>query len=124
MNPNDKPGLHAAVWRNTTRDPSWVGYWLARHEQTEDIDESQLAAKLGVPMDNLILLCLCRTPRDGNLFKQDLQAICAKTGASEMVLAQLLRQEQNHMRFLQGGQRTQGFLAAASDAPPEPTDDP
>src|SRR5207248_1737604 len=63
MSPKDKAGLHAAVFRNTAKDPAWVGYWLARHQQTEDLEEEQLADKLGVPMDNLVLLCLCRTPR-------------------------------------------------------------
>jgi hypothetical protein len=124
VNPNDKAGLYAAVWRNTTRDPSWLGYWLARHQQTEDLDERQLAGKLGVTMDNLVVLCLCRTPRDGNLFKEDLQAICQKTGASANVLAQLLRQEENHLRFARAKPGTPGFLAAASDAPGEPSDDP
>ncbi len=123
MIPDDKASLHAAIWRNTTRDPSWLGFWLARHEQTEDIDESQLAAKLGVTIENLVMLCLCRTPREDSQFKGDLRVICQKTGASEPVLAQLLRQEQNRFTWSQTKKTGGGWLAAASDAPPEPSDD-
>ena len=123
MSPNDKAGLHAAIWRNTARDPRWLGYWLARHLQTEDLDEPQLAHKLGITMDNLALVCLCHTPRDGQLFKDDLRQICAKTGAAETVLAQLLRQEQNRLQWSQAGPAQGGWLTAACDAPPEPNDD-
>lgn len=122
MKPQDQASLHAAVFSKTARDPDWVGYWLARHQQTEDLDEDQLAAKLGMTMDNLVLLCLCRTPRDGAQFKQDVDAICQKTGADQKVLQNLLRQEQIHLRWAQAAPTSQGYLAAASDAPPEPDD--
>ena len=124
MKPQDQASLHAAVFSKTARDPDWVGYWLARHQQTEDLDEDQLAAKLGMTMDNLVLLCLCRTPRDGAQFKQDVDAICQKTGVDRLVLKNLLRQEKNHLRWAQTPPpQAGGYLAAAADAPPEPTDD-
>jgi hypothetical protein len=123
MKRDDKASLHAAVLRNTARDPAWLGFWLARHQQTEDLDEPQLAGKLGITMDNFVLLCLCRTPRDGNLFKEDLRVVCRKTGASELALAQVLRQEQNRYQWSQAQPTDRGWLAAASDAPPEPSND-
>ena len=77
MSPEEKASLHAAVLRNTAQNPAWLGYWLARHQQSEDLDEQQLADKLGIAMDNLVLLCLCRTPRDDQ-FKADLEAVCQR----------------------------------------------
>ena len=119
MSPKDKAGLHAAVFRNTAKDPAWVGYWLARHQQTEDLEEEQLADKLGVPMDDLVLLCLCRTPRADH-FGEDLKVICQHTGASEAVLAQILRKEQILHHWTAAGQpQDQGWLMAASDRPDE-----
>jgi hypothetical protein len=118
MKPSDRASLHAAVFRNTAADPAWMGYWLARHQQTENLDEEQLAQKLELPMDNLVLLCLCRSPRDH--FQEDLRIVCRRTGASEKVLAQLLRQEQALLARASGS--STGWLMAASDRvepPPE-----
>ena len=61
MNGKEKLDLQAAVFRQTAKEPEWLGYWLARHQQSEDLDEQELAARLGVAMDKLVLLCLCRT---------------------------------------------------------------
>ncbi len=124
MSPKEKAGLQAAVFRNTALDAGWMGYWLARHQQSEDLDEQQLALKLGLTMDNLVLLCLCRTPRADH-FSEDLKVICRRTGASEVALAQLLRQEQALSRWKQSGSpATQGWLMAASDRPPDAGEPP
>lgn len=115
MTPTEKASLHAAVFRNTAKDPAWLGYWMARHQQTEDLDEQQVADKLGIAMDNLVLLCMCRTPRSDH-FREDLQVVCQHTGAREVVLANILRQEQNlHHWKESGAPSSQGWLMAASD---------
>jgi hypothetical protein len=118
MNPLERDSLHAAVFRNTAEDPAFIGYWLARHQQTENLDDQPLADKLGLAMDKLVMLCLCRTPRESS-FRDDLTAICRYTGAPEELLAQILRREQ----VLLGWQKTappgqSGWLMAASDRPP------
>jgi len=119
MTPKDRASLHAAVFRNSARDESWVGYWLARHQQSENLDEHQLADRLGLTVENLALLCLCRTPRDEH-FREDLAVICTRTGASETALAQLLRQEQTLQRWKTAGSSpASGWLMAASDRPTE-----
>src|SRR5437667_7374730 len=117
MKPEDKASLHAAVFRQTAADPVWLGYWLARHQQTEQLQADQLAEKMGVPMDNLPLLCLCRTPRADH-FREDLRVVCQRTGAREAVLAQVLRQEQALHQWTQtGAPKPSGWLMAASDRP-------
>jgi hypothetical protein len=117
MNPQEKASLHAAVARNTGEDPTWMGFWLARHREHERLAEPQLAKKLGVSMDNLVLLRLCRTPRSER-FREDVEAICRRTGATERELLGLLRQEQNLYQLKQGGPPSgRGWLMAASDRP-------
>ncbi len=119
MNSKDEARLQAAVFRNSTKDPSWLGYWLARHQQSEGLDEQQLADRLGLTVGNLALLCLCRTPRD-EYFREDLEVVSQRTGASEPALAQLLRQEQALHRWKNAEPgATTGWLMAASDRPPE-----
>ena len=126
MKPEDRASLQAAVFRNTAQDPAWIGHWLARHQQTENLDEDQLAQKLGVAVDNLVLLCLCRSPRSDH-FLEDLRVVCKRTGASEKVLAQVLKQEQALLGVSRSGPAsTSGWLMAASDRPAEqgdPADD-
>ena len=117
MNSREKASLQAAVFRNTAREPAWLGYWLARHQQTENLDEQQLADKLGILMDKLVLLCLCRTPRRDQ-FREDLDVVCRHTGASEEVLAQILRREQILHEWKEAGPPpASGWLMAASDRP-------
>lgn len=124
MNPHDRESLHAAVFRNTAKDPAWVGYWLARHQQTEDLDEEQLAGKLGITMENLVLVCLCRTPRSDQ-FREDLRIICQRTGASEEALAGMLRQEATLLHWSEKPPtRETGWLMAASDRPDETPEPP
>ena len=94
MSSEDRKGLEAAVFRNTAQNPAWVGYWLKRHREHNGLDEAALANKLGLTMENCLLLCLCRTPRV-EYFREDIRAICGRTGVKELELVRLLRQEQN-----------------------------
>jgi hypothetical protein len=119
MRSEDKASLQTAVFRQTAADPVWLGYWLARHQQTERLQAQQLADKMGVPMDNLALVCLCRTPRSDH-FAEDLRVVCRRTGAREEVLAQVLRQEQALHQWTETGiPKSTGWLMAASDRPAE-----
>jgi hypothetical protein len=111
--------LWKSVLQQTARDPIWLGYWLRRHRRTENLTPSRLAARLGLSLEGLIVLSLCRTPRDDH-FPEDLDVVCRRTGANEMELARLMRQEQGLARWEQSPPPAQGWLMAASDAPPEP----
>jgi hypothetical protein len=117
MDSQEMAGLHKAVFRNTAKDPLWVGFWLVRHQEHENLNEEQLAQKLGTTMDNFVLLHLCRTPRDDQ-FLEDVEVICRRTGARQEEFLDLLRQEQNLYQLKKSGPPTErGWLMAASDGP-------
>ncbi len=120
MTPEDQASLYAAVLRWTAEDAVWVGHWLARHLRGEGIGPEELAARLGLSMEQLALLCLCRTPR-ADRFAEDLRVACARAGAAEDVVARVLRQEQALARWA-GAAGEQGWLMAASERPPEDPD--
>ena len=122
MTPQDQASLHAAVLRRTSEDPTWLGHWLARHQRTEGIGPGELAARLGLPMDRLVLLCLCRTPRTDH-FAEDLQVVCTRAGAAEHVVARILRQEQALAQWAGAPAGEQGWLMAASERPAQARDD-
>lgn len=124
MTPEQQTGLHAAVFRLTASDPTWLGYWLKRHQDHEKLDQAKLAKKLGLSMENFVLLWLCRTPRPDH-FPNDVRAICQRTGVHEIDLISLLRQEQNVEKLQQAGPTTaRGWLMAASDRPAESGEPP
>jgi hypothetical protein len=118
MTPEDQRGLHAAVFRKTAEDPCWLGHWLKRYQEHEKLDEGQLAARLGLTMEKLVWLCMCRTPR-GDRFADDIAAICQRTGAKELDIVRIVRQEQNLARLQQSQPSApSGWLMAASDHSP------
>jgi hypothetical protein len=118
---------HRARWRSvcrlTARDPGWLGFWLRWHRHTENLTPGRLAARLGVPPEGLIVLSLCRTPRE-EAFQEDLAIVCQRSGADPAVLARLLRQEQGLARWRAQAPPAQGWLMAASDRPSAPDEGP
>jgi len=115
MTPEQLEILHAAVYRNTGQDPMWIGYWMKHFVESEGMAWPDLAQELGTSSDNVVLLCLCRTPRSDH-FQEDLRVVCERTGAKEDVLARVIRQEQAivHWRGKTPSAST-GWLLAASD---------
>lgn len=122
MTTPERRHLWKSVFRQTARDPTRVGYWLRRQCRTENLRRAELARRLGLPMRGLVLLCLCQTPRD-ELFREDLEVICRRTGADLPALAQILRQQQVLAQWAEKPPPTQGWLMAASDAVPPPAEE-
>jgi hypothetical protein len=115
MTPEELEGLHAAVYRNTGQDPMWLGYWLNHFVEYEELAWPDLAQELGISSDQMVLLCLCRTPRADH-FQEDLRVVCERTGAREEVVALIIRQEQAMMRWRENTpSEGTGWLLAASD---------
>jgi hypothetical protein len=108
-----------SVLRLTGRDPQWLGYWLRRHRRTEGLTAGRLAGHLGLSMEGLMLLSLCRTPQDDS-FQEDLVVVCRRTGANLAALAQLLRQEQGLAQWAGQSPPVRGWLMAASDQAAQP----
>jgi hypothetical protein len=122
MTPPERKHLWKSVLRQTGRTSALVGYWLRRHRRTEHLRPAQLARKLRVRMEGLVLLSLCRAPREDH-FREDLEVICRRTGADEVALAGILRQEQALARWAEAAAEPAGWLMAASDAEPTPTEE-
>jgi len=115
MTSDQLKALHAAVYRNTGQDPTWLGYWLKHFVESEELAWSDLAQELGISDEKLVLLCLCRTPRPEH-FQEDLRVACERTGANEEPVARIVRQEQAMMRWRgNAAAAPTGWLLAASD---------
>jgi len=116
MNPEDLNSLYDAVARNTGDDPRFMGYLVRRFADSENKGWNDLAQELELSVENVVLLCLCRTPRPER-FQEDLRVICARTGANQDVVARLIRQEQAIVRWQNKSPgTTAGWLLAASDS--------
>jgi hypothetical protein len=120
MNPDHLENLQTAVYRNTAQDPMWLGYWIKHFVEAEEIAWPNLAQDIGVSTENLVLLCLCRTPRPDH-FQEDLRVVCDRTGAREESVSRILRQEQAMMQWRENtSPASTGWLAAASDGEDTP----
>lgn len=115
MTPDEQKSLRAAVFRNTGRDPQWIGHWVVRHIEAERLGPEELAGRLGISPEQLTLLCLCRTPRADH-FREDALAACVRAGAPVEDVVRIIRQEQAALRW-DGGAAPgpAGWLMAASD---------
>ncbi len=128
MTPRDR--LNAAAVRVTAADPDTIGFWLARHRETEGLSADELAAKLRTDARGLALVALCATPRP-EAFAADSAMIANRCGVDGSVLVNVLRQEQSLSAWANpSGSRSPsdaGWLVAAHDAdqpPPGDADDP
>src|SRR5262245_32582546 len=121
MNPDHLESLYAAVYRNTGQDPAWLGYWFKHFVEAEEMTWTDLAPDLVIPTENIVLLCLCRTPRPDH-FQEDLRVVCDRTGAREEAVSRILRQEQAMMHWREKTSPTStGWLTAASDGEDPPS---
>ncbi len=93
MTPQEKAALDDAVFRNTAKNQQFLGFWLNRHMENENLSRQALSKKLGIPGEKLVSLSLCRTPRSDH-FAEDVRFVCDHVGAKELVLISLLREEQ------------------------------
>lgn len=122
--------LHVAALRVTAADPATVGFWLAKHRETEGLSAADLAAKLGTDARGLALVAVCAAPRP-DAFAADTAAVAVRCGVDPGVLANVLRQEQGFAAWSNPSPTRPatdaGWLIAAHDAdqpPPGDDDDP
>ena len=83
--PLSDPILKLAFERTTT-DPFFAGYRLARLRKEQSLMLDQQAAALGLSLDSLVGLCLCRQPRD----RADVEMVAARQGWESGRVADLL----------------------------------
>jgi len=116
---NDKPPsrlLQRAAERTSER-VFFLGSSLASFQEARGIDDSELARVLHCDQENLARLRLCRRPDvDGAAFQVEVRAIAERFHASDLSLAQLLREVAAIDAMREAGQpRTAGFLMAARE---------
>src|SRR4051794_28365010 len=91
--------------KRAENDPFFLGSLLAALARAEGLDDEGLAARLGCRGDDLTLLRLCRAPREGEGFGDDVRAIAARFGLAPVRLAEAVKSV-----------RVWAALRAASDA--------
>lgn len=111
----------AGLARRVENDPFFVASVLREYAHGEGLTEADLAARLGIPEEDLDRLRLCRCPDPAAPdFRRDLERIAAHTGAQPGVLAQIIRQVAS-LNTLRQAEHADGGLRAARDR--EPTGD-
>jgi hypothetical protein len=111
----------ARLLRRTVRaaeaSPVFLAAVFARYRAVEGLDDAEVAGRLGVTVNRLDELAICRRPRP-ELFRQDVAAIATRFGADSGALAAIVRQVDGLERF--AATPAPGLLAAR-DADDEPT---
>ena len=99
---------------------------LAAYQEMRSMDERQLAAELGCPLERLPYLGLCREPRrEQGQFAADVREIAGYADANVGRLAQLIRAvDTSRVLSNRRGSGRDGYLAAARDAEEAPEDRP
>jgi hypothetical protein len=76
----------ALALQHTRTDPFFVGYKLAQLRDQQGIGPEQQAADLGIDLESLAFLCLCKMPQTPD----DVEALAQKAGMETARLAQVL----------------------------------
>jgi hypothetical protein len=95
-------------------DPFFLACPLALYAESEQIDDTKLAAALGCTPESLVLVRLCRAPELAR-FMEDIDRIATKFNLNADALAQAVRGGQAILHLLQIGSSNQGTLLAARD---------
>lgn len=107
------------------REPLFLGFVLAAFSQIEHLDDGRLAATLGCLAEDLVMLRLCRAPRDdAQGFREDIAAISTRFKLDPVGFAKIVKRGRvvAHFQAARTEPKEQ-FLAARSpeDPPAEVT---
>jgi hypothetical protein len=113
--------------RRVASDPYFLASALGRYAESEGLDDSALATKLGCTMPELTRLRLCRVPRpDPPFFWQDTERIAARFALDPNTLADVVRRGLALLSLQQASEKRpaveKGFFLAARDDVPDPDD--
>ena len=114
-----------ALAHKVGNDPFFLAAVLADYAHAEALDDAGLCAALGCRAEDLPMLKLCRTPRgDGQRFREDIADIAGRFGLEAARLTAVVRQGQvvGELRKVAAASAEPGFLLAARDAPPPPSE--
>ena len=109
-------------------EPFFLAWLLSAYAFSEGMDDKSLAAALGCPAEEMVMLRLCRTPRtDAKEFWDDVSCIAERFGLDPQRLAAVVKRGRVVRRF-QDADQGGGSLMAARDreddrAPKEPREE-
>jgi hypothetical protein len=110
-----------ALGRRAETEPFFLAWLLAAYADSECLDDTGLAAALGCPVGELVMLRLCRAPRsDSAEFWDDVTRLADHFGIEPARLAQVVKRGRVVRRFQAVGGESAGGLLAARDRDPEP----
>ncbi|HXG11753.1 MAG TPA: hypothetical protein VNK04_18505 [Gemmataceae bacterium] len=105
-------------------EPFFLAAVLAAYAQSEGLDDAGLAAVLGCPVGELVMVRLCRAPRDEpSAFWEDVTCIAERFGMEPQRLAEVVKRGRVILR-LRAAPAADHFLSAARDREVEPPDQP
>lgn len=87
------PTLQASMFRLSERDRFFWGWWLARIRAKRGQTVEEQAQSLGLPLDRLAHLCLCRAPLPERR-AEDLSAVASAAKLPVAVLEELWAEAQ------------------------------
>jgi hypothetical protein len=99
------------------QDAFFMGSALKAFQQGEQQDETWLAAFLGIEIEQLTRLAMCRRPysKDPAIFRREIISIANYFGISTLVLTNLLRRAEAYESQTEQGQNSKHPLMAARD---------
>lgn len=98
------------------KDPFFLACALRLFAQSKQLDDSQLATRLGCSMQTLLSVRLCRAPEaESNRFLKDIRRIATVYHVDEAELADAVRHGQAIWQLRQGEADGKGVLRAARD---------
>jgi hypothetical protein len=108
----------SSLARRAEERPTFLAALLGAYARSEDLDDAELADRLGCPAEQLSRLKLCRAPRtEPAEMRQDVARLAELFGVDEAVLRRAVLRGRVVLRLRQG---SDGMLLAARDRESEP----
>jgi len=103
----------SSIARRAEERLTFLASLLAAYARSEDLDDAELAARLGCPVEQLSRLKLCRAPRAvAAEMREDVARLANVFGVNEAVLRQAVLRGRVVLRLSQG---SDSMLLAARD---------
>jgi hypothetical protein len=108
------PDLLGAFARRLRGDVTFLASAMEGYARSEGLDGDGLAQRLGIRVEELGPLGLCRRPA-GERFAEDVRTIARRFGIDETLLAEMVRRADALGALRTGRQEAGGLVAAARD---------
>jgi hypothetical protein len=111
-----------ALAARAEREPFFLAAPLAAYARSEQLDDAGLAAALGCREEDLVMVRLCRAPRDeSSEFWEDVHCVAGRFGLDPERLAEAVKRGRVVLRLQAARPATGGLMAARDRDEPPPT---